>query len=367
MFRFSALAERLSRLWQRQLRTDERFWMAIFSLLTLLIALTHIWLPSFVAPSFLIVVLLGASFVMTSTALTYLEILIGLAVIFMSLRGDVTFGQFLGVFASVGLVMWWIRFRARHGLAGTQSDTMLIEVRERIESLAKVPRIPSQWHIDRVVRPAKGSHFSGDFIVFGGRGHDSLELALVDVSGKGTDAAARALLLQSAMGGLIGSVAFGDFLPAANTFLLRQHWEEGFATAAHIRINFDSGRYLLSLAGHPPAAFFAAGSGKWTTVGKAGDVLGVADTSRYPVDSGILNAGDALMIYTDGVIEVPGRDLLYGIDKLLGGAEQLVARSWRSGVRWLLDSLELGDGDDSSILLLRRLPSRSGSPFSPAT
>lgn len=365
MTRPGSLFARVKRLWVRRLRTDERFWMTVFSLLALLIALGHYWMPLLAAPSLLIVVLLAASFVMTSKALIYLEVLIGFAVIFMSLAGDVTYGQVLGVFASALLMLWWIRFRARHGLAGTQTDTMLIEVRERIESLGTIPKLPKQWVVDAVVRPADGSHFSGDFVIFADGRADSMELALVDVSGKGTNAAARALLLQSSFGGLIGSMAFGDFLPAANSFLLRQQWEEGFATAAHLRINFISGHYFLSLAGHPPAACFTAGAGRWQTIGKAGDVLGVTVASRFPVESGVLNPGDALLLYSDGVIEVPGRDLLYGIDKLLGGAEQLAARSWRSGVRWLLDSLNVAESDDASIILVRRLAEGFVRPISP--
>lgn len=361
----AGLRTRWQRLWRRRLRTDDRFWLAVFSTAVLLVALGHTWIPDIAAPSLLIVVLLGASFVMGAVALIYLEVLIAAAFIFMTASGNVVVGQALGVFASAALVMWWMRFRARHGLAGTQSDTMLLEVRERILGLANIPELPRDWAVDLVIRPAQSATFAGDFVVFADGSAENLEFALIDVSGKGTSAAARALLLQGAYGGLIGSMAFGEFLPAANSFLLRQQWEEGFATAAHVRVNLVTGRYLLSLAGHPPAVFFASGAGKWSTLGTAGDVLGVSSASRFPVDSGVLNPGDALMVYTDGVIEVPGRDLLYGIDKLLGGAERLAARSWRSGVKWLLESLDLGDGDDCAIVMIRRLarPSQGSRPI----
>lgn len=353
----------MERLWLRRLRSDERFWMSLFSLLTLLIAVAHLKAPRTAVPSLLIVVLLSASFVMSARSLVNLEVVILFALIFMAIAGSVSIGQAFSILASALLVMWWVRFRSRHGLAGTQSDTMLIEVRERIESLGTIPQLPRHWNVEAVVRPAGNSQFSGDFVIFADGQQDVMELALVDVSGKGRNAAARALLLQSSFGGLIGSLSFGEFLPAANSFLLRQQWGEGFATAAHLRINFTTGLYFLSLAGHPPAAYFAAGTSRWQTIGKAGDVLGVTTTSRFPVESAVLNPGDALLLYTDGVIEVPGRDLLFGIDKLLGGAEELVARSWKPGVRSLLDSLHLGDGDDASIVLVHRLSSGLASPI----
>ena len=37
------------------------------------------------------------------------------------------------------------------------------------------------------------------------------------------------------------------------------------------------------------------------------------------------------LLYTDGLVEVPGRDLSVGIDKLLGEAERLVPRGFTGG------------------------------------
>ncbi len=71
-----------------------------------------------------------------------------------------------------------------------------------------------------MLRPAGGSSFGGDFLVSACDGK-ALEVALVDVAGKGIDAGTRALLLSGAFGGLLGSVPPGDFLPACNAYLRR--------------------------------------------------------------------------------------------------------------------------------------------------
>ena len=60
---------------------------------------------------------------------------------------------------------------------------------------------------------------------------------MVDVSGKGEEAGIRALLLSGAFGGLLGALPADQFLPAANDYLLRQEWEEGFATAIHLSLD----------------------------------------------------------------------------------------------------------------------------------
>lgn len=98
-----------------------------------------------------------------------------------------------------------------------------------------------------------GQSFSGDFVVAartnGGR---TMEVVLTDVSGKGMDAGSRALLLSGAFGGLLGSLPPHAFLPAANGYLLRQDWDEGFATSIHLVLDLDSGDYEL-YSMRPPA------------------------------------------------------------------------------------------------------------------
>jgi len=74
-----------------------------------------------------------------------------------------------------------------------------------------------------VLLQAGGSSFGGDFVVSESDGK-TLEVALVDVSGKGVDAGTRALMLSGAFGGLLGSVQPDRFLPACNLYLQRQRW-----------------------------------------------------------------------------------------------------------------------------------------------
>ena len=68
-----------------------------------------------------------------------------------------------------------------------------------------LPSLPEGWGCESVLRPAGGVLFGGDFVVSACDGK-TLEVAVVDVSGKGIDAGTRALLLSGAFGGLLGSV-----------------------------------------------------------------------------------------------------------------------------------------------------------------
>jgi hypothetical protein len=248
-----------------------------------------------------------------------------------------------------------VRSRERLGVSGLRGESMLVELRERLRTQGELPALPDGWAWELEQRSAGGAGFGGDFLV-SARSADGryLELALVDVSGKGIDAGTRALLLSGALGGLLCAVPSAEFLRAANAYLRRQNWEEGFATAIHVAIDLETGDYLLDSAGHPPAAQFDAGRGVWTLSKAEGSALGLFDDGTWPAVRGRLRHGDALLLFTDGLVEVPGRDLELGIDKLLGEANRLVISTFRGGAARLIDSVAPDATDDRALAMIWR-------------
>lgn len=262
----------------------------------------------------------------------------------------------IAVVVATALVVLGVAARqARPGRLGVCGESMLLDLRDRLWTQGEMSRLPAGWQAEVVTRPARGEAFSGDFLV-ANRSRDGrlLEVALVDVSGKGSDAGTRALQLSGAFGGLLGSLRPERFLPAANDYLLRQEWEEGFATAVHMALDLHTGDYRVWSAGHPPCAHFVSGSGRWQVAAAEGPLLGVLGDAEYVDATGRLAPGDALLLYTDGLVEVPGRDLDWGIDRLLGEAERLVTRGFRHGARKLIDAVAHDVADDRALVLIWR-------------
>jgi hypothetical protein len=247
------------------------------------------------------------------------------------------------------------RTREKLGVKGLRGDQMLIDLRDRIRAQSKIPDLPDGWHSVSVLRPAGGSSFGGDFLVSACDGK-VLEVALVDVAGKGIDAGTRALLLSGAFGGLLGSVPQSDFLAACNAYLMRGGLPEVFVTAVHLSLDLATGEFTIASAGHPPAAQFEAGSGRWRLTAARGIVLGVVADLRSRPDRGTLRPGDALMLYTDGLIEAPGRDIDAGIDRLLGAADHLVTTGFGSGAARLVRTVQVAgqQADDCALALIWR-------------
>ncbi|MDV9178639.1 PP2C family protein-serine/threonine phosphatase [Streptomyces sp. W16] len=258
------------------------------------------------------------------------------------------------------------QFRSRVGVPWRRGGTMLFDLRERIRVQSKLPQLPQGWHREMALRPAGGQSFSGDFVVAartnGGR---TMEVVLTDVSGKGMDAGSRALLLSGAFGGLLGSLPPHAFLPAANGYLLRQDWDEGFATSIHLVLDLDSGDYELFSAGHPPGLQLSAGSGRWEEKAAEGPLLGVYDGAQFDPVKGSLRPGDVLMLFTDGLVETSDRDIVEGIDRLTGEADRYVAGGFHGAAWHLIEAVAKDVNDDRALLLVcREGPTASASAAS---
>jgi serine phosphatase RsbU (regulator of sigma subunit) len=113
---------------------------------------------------------------------------------------------------------------------------------------------------------------------------------------------------------------------------------------------------VLTSAGHPPPAQFDAGSGTWKVTQARGIVLGVVPDLRCVPAHGSLRPGDALMLYTDGLVEAPGRDIDAGTDRLLGEATRLVASSFQDAAAELVRVVKAGGAgsDDCALVMIWR-------------
>jgi hypothetical protein len=355
--RRSALWWRVKTYVRRHLLHSEGFVLLVLSLVAAALAALYTENRSLFPVSMLALVVLAGGFLLSVRSLLLLDVVVAAVVVADLVREpEVSKGGILVVVATAAMVHLLARSRGRLGVQGTRGDSMLVDLRDRLTAQGEMPVLPEGWAAEVVLRSAGGASFSGDFLVATlNDDGDHLEVALVDVSGKGVDAGTRALLLSGAFGGLLGSVPHEDFLPATNRYLIRQHWEEGFATVAHVVIDLSTGEYVVSVAGHPPAVHFSAGSGRWrVSEASEGPLLGIFPDAKFVSERGRLARGDALLMFTDGLIEKPGQDIAVGIDKLLGEAERLVTRGFRHGARKLIDRVAAAHNDDRAVVLVWR-------------
>jgi len=244
--------------------------------------------------------------------------------------------------------------RQRSGLPGPLSEALLAELKGRLQAQSEVPPLPAGWSAQSAMLASHGAGYAGDFLVadLTDDGH-RLEMVLVDVCGKGVAVGPQALQFAGALGGLIGALPPEGLLRAANAFLLRQHSDESFATAVHVLVDLRDGRWTVTSAGHPPALRYDAATGAWLVDGARGTALGVVPDPELHASRGVLAPGDALLFYTDGVVESRDADLDEGVAWLQGTARQAVAPGFDGAARRILARVDRGD-DDRAVLILHR-------------
>ena len=246
--------------------------------------------------------------------------------------------------------------RQRSGLPMALSEAVLTQLRDRLQRQGVVPPLPNGWRSESATITANGPSYAGDFLVADLREGRWLEMALVDVCGKGTSVGPQALQFAGALGGLIGALPPAELMAAANHFLLRQESDESLATAVHLKIDLVTGDYTITSAGHPPALHWHLSQRGWSIDNARGMALGVIDGAEFTPSRGRLRPGEALMFYTDGVIESADKDLDAGIDWLRHAALQAVETRGFAGMpKRVLKKVPRGD-DDRALLVLERQP-----------
>ena len=341
----------------RQFTTGNRrmAFIASAAVIAIAVAAVHVSVWWF-SPGVMILPILAGGLLMWPRALHIFFVFVAAGVIYDLVKGKAGPGIVATIVLTAVFADVLSRTRKKLGVQGLRGDRMLLELRDRIQAQGKLPRLGEGWGSSVVLRPAGGASFGGDFVVssFDGK---TLEVALVDVSGKGIDAGTRALLLSGAFGGLLGSVPREEFLPACNAYMRRGGATEGFVTAVHLSLDLASGEYVIASAGHPPAVHYDAAAGRWRLTGARGIVLGVVPDLRgaaSETERGVLQRGDALMLYTDGLVEAPGRDIDAGTDRLLGEAERTLSAGFAGGGpgRMVGNLQGAGSGSDDCALVL---------------
>jgi hypothetical protein len=316
---------------------------------------------AFPAATFVIPILLG------SLALRYRPLLalvlfsvicVAATVTKETMEAGLTSGRIstLIVMAIVVAIVLFDSSRRRSGLPGPLGEAMLVDLRDRLQAQGVVPPLPAGWTSQSAMLSAGGVKFAGDFLVANLSDDESqLEMVLVDVCGKGVTAGTQSLHFAGALGGLIGALPPLGLFSAGNNFLLRQNWDDGFATAVHVLINLRTGGYSIINAGHPPALRWDAAAGEWVIDGARGTALGITKHAEFHRTTGELTPGDALMFYTDGVVESRVKEFTVGIEWLRGVAAQIVSTGFDQAPRRILAQVESGD-DDRAVLILHRAP-----------
>jgi hypothetical protein len=228
---------------------------------------------------------------------------------------------------------------------------------------AVLPTIPG-LELASFFRPlGAGSEVGGDFYdAFGEAGR--WWLIVGDVCGKGAEAAALTGFLRHTTAALTReAIRPATVLARVNHLMLSQDFDGRFATAALVRVRKLDSRAEITLAsaGHPPALITRA-DGRVEELGDRGTLLGVFGDPVIAESSAVLELGDSLALYTDGLLEAHAPEHIITtaelIEHLAGAA---APRSARETLDTLLGAVDLSEDvrDDIVVLVGQMTPHSS--------
>ncbi|MCU1489175.1 MAG: rsbP 3 [Acidimicrobiaceae bacterium] len=166
------------------------------------------------------------------------------------------------------------------------------------------PNIPG-LEMATVYRPAgDGTEIGGDFYDVFEIGSADWCVVIGDVSGKGVEAAIVALLARHTVrAAAVRQTEPSAALATLNEVLLH-HETNRFCTLniLRLRLGADGWTATVSCGGHP-LPFLIRAPGPPVTFGKPGSLVGAFEESRFSGATVKLEAGDVIVMHTDGVTE----------------------------------------------------------------
>ncbi|MDN3355200.1 SpoIIE family protein phosphatase [Actinomadura sp. DC4] len=183
---------------------------------------------------------------------------------------------------------------------------------------------------------------------------DGVFLAIGDVSGHGLQAAAAMARLRNGLSGLAFSGAEPDrLLGWLNR--LTMHWPTSLtATVLAGRYDPEERTLTWSQAGHLPPVLVRDGKAV-TLEPPEGVLLGAMEAPEFAVETTSLEAGDLLLLYTDGLVERRERGLQDGLDLLIHAASTAACCDPDSVLDHILDIFGGPNPDDDTCVVAIRI------------
>lgn len=188
--------------------------------------------------------------------------------------------------------------------------------------------------------------------------HENLSLYILDVSGHGVPSAMVTVSMTQYLGQkqqlLQSSLSPKQLLMDLNQEYPFEKFNM-FSTIFYMTLNIRTGKLSYSSAGHPPAVYLSLHK-ELKLLNPTGPLIGLDRSFTYDEEVENLQAGDKVILYTDGIIELrnPNNEF-YGAERFYALLEKIKYYSINSIIQLVSSSLqEFAQGrapqDDISIL-----------------
>ncbi|MCP5481328.1 MAG: SpoIIE family protein phosphatase [Spirochaetales bacterium] len=242
-----------------------------------------------------------------------------------------------------------------------QSQSTLATLKNEMQMAREMQRsllpssVPEVAGLKVVARYRSMTSVGGDFYYFGVQ-NGGLGAILADVSGHGVPAALIVSIVKMAFWFQKEQLQAPDLLLGSMNQILLGNIGDEFVTGAYAFVDTAKKRLLVGNAGHPPVLIWKKERNELLHSRPFGRLLGLLPDAKFKSEEVSLDAGDKIIMYTDGIYEAIneneeqfGRDRLYRFaanEAHRSGsdfADELIAQviDWSGGEEKISDDIAL--------------------------
>ena len=217
------------------------------------------------------------------------------------------------------------------------------------------PDIPG-WSVWIFMRSA--NEVSGDLVDYINIDSERHGLIIADVSGKGLKAALLTTKLQSTIRALAADFDLTNLAEKVNQIFHRDSLRNIFASLLFIELSSTNGKVKFINAGHLPPVIL--NSNGFKEMPKGDTALGILKDMKYSENILDFVSGDALISYTDGIIEARNeKGFFYGNERFFALLPLLKNKSAEEIGNSILSDVDKFSGrasanDDLSMIIIKR-------------
>ena len=268
------------------------------------------------------------------------------------------------LFVMIAIICTEIARRGRQAILDQKAETAKTERLSTELDLARdiqanvlpnlFPAFPEREEFDIYASMSPAKEVGGDFYDFFMIDEDHLAMLVADVSDKGIPAAMFMMASKIIINNVskLGYEDPGKILEVSNNQIVSNNPAEMFVTVWLGILDVRTGLIKAANAGHEWPCVMHKGSGFTRMKDRHGMVLGGLYGSRYRTYDIPLNAGDAVYVYTDGVLEANNaEEEQFGTERLVealnrnpdGSAKELIDNVSQAIAEFVKDAPQFDD------------------------
>ncbi len=229
----------------------------------------------------------------------------------------------VGMMAFTAGLGWFVGERIVAGERRLVAVSQELATARRIQQTILPDGVPRLAGLEVAATLLPMSEVAGDFYDFLPTGDGALGVLVADVSGHGVPAAIVASMVKVALASEADHAHDpGELMTRLNRTLTGK-FDFAFVTAVYACFEPRTRMLSYASAGHPPPLVRRA-SGELASLDQGDLAVGFSVSARYSTYRRPLEAGDCVLLYTDGVTEAEGRDGAFFGDRRFA---DVVARS----------------------------------------